>query len=63
MRQKRSGSGLDIRVFNAKDGNSYLVFRTLDGSFHSFVEVEAIEAAEQCGASRRGNTRHMWSGL
>lgn len=62
QRQKR-GLGLEMRSFKAKDGRGYLVFRTSSGSFHVFAEVEAKEAARQCGGPQRGNTRQMWEGL
>src|SRR5437660_12854494 len=59
--QKRRGLGLEMRSFAGRHGNSYLVFRTSGGSFHVFVEVEAKEAARQCGATNEANTRQMWS--
>lgn len=36
-----------------------------DGAFHVFVEVEAKEAAKDCGATDMGNanTRDMWNKL
>ena len=57
---KRKDMALEIRTYSGKDGQSYLVFRTIDGGFHTFVEVEAKEAARQCGAQQTGNTRRMW---
>ena len=41
----------------------YLVFRTLDGSYHAFVEVEAKQAARECGAAELANTREMWKSI
>ena len=61
IQQKRRGLGLEMRSFMGHDGRSYLVFRTSGGSFHVFVEVEAKEAARQCGATKEANTRQMWS--
>jgi hypothetical protein len=59
---KRSGAGLEMRTFRGKDGRAYLVFKTGKGSFHTFVETEAKEAARECGTPRTsGNTRQMWS--
>jgi hypothetical protein len=58
---KRRGLGLEMRSFQGKDGRSYLVFRTSGGSFHVFMEVEAKQAARQCGATKEANTRQMWS--
>jgi hypothetical protein len=39
------------------------VLRTLDGSFHTFVEVEAKQAARECGATEEANTRQMWESI
>jgi hypothetical protein len=56
-------NALPLRTFIGKDGNTYLVFRTASNSFHAFVEVEAKEAARQCGATRGSNTRRMWESV
>ncbi len=61
VKKKREGFGLEMKTFEGEDGNSYLVFRTATGSFHVFMEVEAKEAARQCGATTGKNTRGMWS--
>ena len=63
FKKKAEGKGLDFKVFSSADGTQYMVFRGLDGSFHTFVEVEAKEAARECGATKEGNTRHMWESL
>jgi hypothetical protein len=64
LRPKRSGSAINVRTFTGqKDGRTYLVFRTDRGSFHVFTETEAKEAAVQCGAKRKGNTRSMWASI
>ena len=60
---KRKGLGLEMRTFSGISGTSYLVFRTRAGSFHVFEEVEAKEAAQDCGAQRENNTRFMWNKL
>jgi len=60
LKEKRQGSGLGMKIFTGKDGNSYLVFRTLEGSYHAFIEVEAKQAARECGATQERNTRQMW---
>jgi hypothetical protein len=57
--KKKSGVGLDMRTFRGQEGR-YLVFRTPAGSFHVFKEVEAKEAARNCGAKVEANTREMW---
>lgn len=63
-KDKREGYDLPFKSFVALDGTRYLVFRTEDGSFHVFKEVEAKEAAENCGVSRSvGNTRQMWESI
>lgn len=63
LKEKREGRSLEIKTFEGKDNNHYLVMRTLDDSFHTFVEVEAKQAARECGAEEQGNTRHMWESL
>jgi hypothetical protein len=62
---KRKGYGLEARTFSGVSGKTYLVFRTLDGGFHTFVEVESKEAAKDWGGSSSGgkNTRQMWKSL
>lgn len=63
LKEKLAGTELGIKVFDGKDGNRYLVFRTLDGSYHAFVEVEAKQVARECGAEERTNIRLMWGSL
>ena len=63
LRRKKRGLGIEMKTFEGQDGRSYLVFRTKDGAFHAFMEVEAKEAARQCGAREEGNTRTMWERL
>jgi hypothetical protein len=63
LKAKRTGLGLELRSFTGKDGKTYLVFRTNRGSFHVFGEVEAKQAARECGATIERNTRTMWEGL
>ena len=63
IKSKRTGTELSMRTLHGKDGRSYLVFRTGAGSFHTFVETEAKQAARKCGASIEGTTRQMWTSL
>lgn len=63
LKRKKKGFGLEAKTFKRNDGSSYLVFRTLDGSYHAYVEVEAKEAARECGAAEGSNTRRMWEKL
>jgi hypothetical protein len=63
LKDKREGTQLGFKTFDGADGERYLVFRTLDGSFHAFVEVEAKEASRQCGAAEGANTRAMWESI
>jgi len=62
-KEKRSGYQIDFRSFEDKYGKQYLVFRTGKGSFHAFKEVEAKQAARDCGAEELANTREMWKSL
>ena len=59
---KRKGIGLEFKTFKGNSGKSYIVFRTPKGSYHSFVEVDAKEAAEDCNAPK-GNTRAQWKAV
>jgi len=61
-RKKRTDKALQMKTFEGKDGKTYLVFRAPKGSYHAFVEVEAKQAARECGASE-GRPRQMWNSL
>jgi hypothetical protein len=65
LKPKPQGRGLEIKSFTGNDGKSYLVFRTPRGAFHVFREVEAKEAARQCGATAAAgkNTQTMWKSI
>lgn len=60
VKVKKRGLGLEMRTFGGTGGRSYLVFRTARGAYHVFLEVEAKEAARECGATREGTTHQMW---
>jgi hypothetical protein len=63
LKAKRKGFGLEAKTFpGKKSGLTYLVFKTLDGGFHVFVETQAKDAAQDCGADRI-NTRRDWRSL
>lgn len=62
IRPKLRGFGLDVRIFKGKSKRAYLVFRTGGGAYHTFLEVEAKQAARDCGAAG-GHTRQMWGKL
>jgi hypothetical protein len=59
LKPKRRGVDLEMRTFKGAEGR-YLVFRTPYGSYHVFKEVEAKQAARDCGAKLEANTREMW---
>jgi hypothetical protein len=59
---KRGGLGLEAKTFKGKSGRIYLVFKTLEGGFHTFVETQAKDAGEDCGAQRK-ETRRDWRSL
>jgi hypothetical protein len=63
LKDKREGTELAFKTFVGSDGTRYLVFRSLEGSFHVFAEVEAKQAARECGAAELANTRQMWESL
>lgn len=62
-KQKRKGFGLEVKSFQGQDGRSYLIFRTPRGAYHAFVEVEAKQAARECGVKVEKNTRAMWRAI
>ena len=63
LKDKREGTVLAFKTFLGSDGTGCLVFRSLDGSFHVFTEVEAKQAAWECGVAELANTRQMWETL
>ncbi len=63
LKEKRQGYGLEMKIFTGKDGKSYLVFRTQDGAYHTFVEVESKQVARECGSTLDANTRQKWDKL
>jgi len=63
---KRKSNGIQFRTFESEDEkNTYIVFKESDGSYHTFVEVEAKDAAIHCGSTidRKENTRIHWNDL
>jgi hypothetical protein len=60
---KRRGLNLEVRSFVGKDRRNYIVFRSTGGSYHAFVEIEAKQAARECGAATEKNTRAMWGSV
>ena len=59
---------LDVRTFKSKKDKRirYLVFKSARGEYHTFVEVEAKQAAKNCGAkdvAGDDNTRSLWREL
>jgi len=63
VKAKKRGFGLEIRTFEDNSGCTYLVFRTRSGAFHVFQEVDAKNAAKDCGAKADGSTRQRWQRL
>jgi hypothetical protein len=62
LKPKKVGTELSFRSFEGKNGR-YIAFRTGKSSFHVFSEVEAKDAARDCGAPELVNTREMWKSL
>ena len=62
--KKRNGLGLQMKTIKGESG-IYLFMKTPGGSYHVFLEVEAKQAAKDCGASVKRsaddnrNTRQM----
>jgi hypothetical protein len=63
IKPKKKGFKLNMKTFTGKSGQSYLVIRAPNGSFHVFMEVEAKDAARDCGAKKEGTTRQIWEAL
>lgn len=63
VKPKKRGFGLEMRVFEGNSGQTYIVFRTREGAYHAFQEVDAKDAATDCGTRGKGNTRQMWKAV
>ena len=66
VRFKRSGVGLEMKVFAGSGKRRFLVLRTPRGAFHVFAEVDAKDAAVVCGSRldrKTATTRQMWQEL
>lgn len=63
LKPKPDGTEIGIKTFVGTDGTTYLVFRSLEGSFHMFAEMEAKDAARMCGSKELANTRQMWESI
>jgi hypothetical protein len=60
---KRLGLGLEVKTMRGSSGRPYLVFRTQDGNFHVFREVNAKKAASDCGAALEAGAQRMWKSI
>jgi hypothetical protein len=62
---KRPDTEIGMRTFLGRSGRTYLVFKERDRPvFHVFAEIQAKEAAEDCGAETSiGNTQTIWDKL
>jgi len=56
--KKRRGFNLQMKTVSGQKG-AYLFLRTPYGSYHTFLEVAARDAARDCGAPNKGNTRQL----
>ena len=56
--KKRKGFGLQMTTKKGTRGN-YLFLKTATGAYHAFLEVAAKDAAIDCGAKKKGNTRQL----
>jgi hypothetical protein len=55
---------MGMRTFVGKSGINYLVFKAPDGSYHTYTEIVARDAARDCGAVGDDmNTRNLWGQL
>jgi hypothetical protein len=60
---KKLDLGLEVKTISGTSGRPYLVFRTQDGNFHVFREVNAKKAARDCGAALEASARRMWKSI
>lgn len=60
MHPKRRGFELESRTFHTLDKRAILVFKTPEGSYHAFLEMDAKEAAKALNPEAHGNTRSIW---
>ena len=62
---KVSDAETGMRIFQGKSGRMYLVLKERGRTvFHVFTEVQATEAAADCGADiSAGNTQTIWNKL
>ncbi len=60
MHPKRRGFELESRTFTTPDKRVILVFKTPQGSYHTFFEMAAKDAAKALRPAANGNTRAMW---
>jgi hypothetical protein len=56
---KRRGFGLGMEVHTSKSGETYLLLQK-GKSVHVFVEIEAKDAARDCGAEGIGTPLRLW---
>ncbi len=65
LKRKRGNVALEIRTFEGKDGDTYIMFKEPnEDKFHVFVEVEAKKAADDCGIdTSEGQTRSLLAKL
>jgi hypothetical protein len=60
MHQKRRGFELQSRTFITPDNRVILVFKTRYGSYHTFFEMAAKDAAKVLSPKASGGTRSIW---
>jgi hypothetical protein len=63
IKEKIQDTGLEMKVFRGRDDNFYLIFKTQQGSYHALIEVEAKQAARECGSPQEAHTRTMWKAI
>jgi hypothetical protein len=60
MHPKRRGFELESRTFITPDKRVILVFKTPQGSYHTFFEMAAKDAAKALNPKAHGTTRSIW---
>jgi len=57
--KKRKGFELKITSLKGSSKGNYIFIKSPSGGYHAFLEVAAGEAARDCGAKGKGNSRQL----
>jgi hypothetical protein len=66
FKKKRKLFGIQFKTFRGKQGDDYLVLTAGDFKYHVYAEVDAKQAARDCGCKldqRHNDTAAMWNDI